>query len=188
MTEAFGFMLLQSIATAFYLFMPLWAHLITFRSLQRKVPEQVELPRYNLADIMILMALISIGTALGSYAKIDRDTENWILIVSLNLLLILMWYKCNRLMRMNAIYENKSRILMQVFTYPSSVLALSFLLLSGILVLIGAVAGLVPNYNDPVVRELPNNLFCMVVGVGWIYLTRRSFSLILGRNPLPNAG
>ena len=77
---------------------------------------------------------------------------------------------------------------MQVFTYPSSVLALSFLLLSGILVLIGAVAGLVPNYNDPVVRELPNNLFCMVVGVGWIYLTRRSFSLILGRNPLPNAG
>ena len=137
MIEAIGFMLLQSIALAFYLFMPLWAHLITLRSLQRKVPEQAESPRYSLADIMILMALISIGTALGSYAKIDQDAENWILIVSLNLLLILMWYKCNRLMRINAINENKSRILMQVFTYPSSVLALSFLLLSGISALTG---------------------------------------------------
>ncbi|MEL7498312.1 MAG: hypothetical protein AAFN77_11935 [Planctomycetota bacterium] len=181
-------MLLQSIAVSLLLFMPVWAHLVTFSFLQRKASEQFELPlempRYNLADFMILTALISIATALGSYIGIDPETENWVLIVSLNLLLILMWYKCNRFMQKNAIHENKSRIAMQLFVYPSSILALSFFLISSLWVVIGVIGSLVPSYDDPVIRELPNSLFCMVFAAAWIYLTRRSFSSILGRNPL----
>ncbi|MEM9412483.1 MAG: hypothetical protein AAGA30_15320 [Planctomycetota bacterium] len=176
-------MLLRSIAISFFLFMPLWAHIITFRSLQRNIPARSERPRYNLADIMILVGLISVGTALGSHSKIGRDTENWILIISLNLLLVLMWHKCNQLMRKNGITENKSRVAMQIFTFPSSILALSFLLASGLSVL----ASFASDYKDPESRELPNHLFCLAVAVGWIYLTRRSFSLMLDRNPTSNA-
>ena len=186
--HAFGFMLFQSVAISFLFFMPLWAHAITLRFLQRKVSVQSKSRQYHLADFMILMGLMSVGTALGTYAKIDRNTENWILMVSLNLLLGLMWFKCNQLMWKNGISDNWSRIAMQVFTYPSSILSLSFFLFSGLSVLIGTFASFAPDYDDPVARELPNNLFCLVVAGSWIYLTRRSFSLILSRNPEPDLG
>lgn len=181
-------MMLQSIAISLCLFMPLWAYLVTLRSLQRKQADSKGCYRFNLADGMILVAMISLGTAIGSYAKINRDTENWILIVSLDLLLVLMWCKCNRFMQENAIFDSRSRIIMQLFTFPSSIVSLSFLSLSSIMVVVGSVASFVPYYDDPVIRELPNSAFCMIAGCGWVYLTRSSFSWILQRNQVGNAG
>ena len=186
--DAATLMLIQTLGVALFLLTPLWAHLVTLRGIASKSPGSPSASRFNLSDGMILVALLSIATTFGARAPINRDSQNWILIGSLNFFVVLMWYKCIRFMATSGITENRSRIAMQLFTYPSAILSMSLFLICSLLVIIGSIASLVPDYNDPVVRELPNNLLFLVASCGWIYLTRASFRAIRKRSPAAIAG
>ena len=175
-------MFLQSIGVALILFMPLWAPLVTLRGIALKVTRPNESTHYNLADGMILIALISIATALAANAPIDRYTQNWILIVSLNLLLVLMWYKSVTFMQRYGIKDNASRIAIQIFVYPSATFALSLFLICSLVVVLGVIASLISDYNEQIERVIYANLILLIVSCGWIYLTRKSFLAILNRN------
>ena len=168
----------------------LHANMGSFSNLSRitftKEAEQTN--RFSLADFMILMALVSLATALGASAPINRDSQNWVLISCLNLLVISMWYKCVKLMDSSGIRNNTSRIAMQVFVYPSAILSLSLLITCTLVVGVGAIASLVPNYNNPIERNLFWNFVLLIASAGWVHLTRVAFIAILNRNQPRNVG
>jgi len=159
--------------------MPLWAHHVTLYGLSSKPPFNQSGIRYNLADCFILVALISLATTLAISAPINRDNQNWILILSANLFAILMWYKCIQLMNQNGILGNARRIAMQTLVYPSSILSLSYLLYSGMTLITSLLAA--RDYKDSDQFEgyrLPL-LIMFVATIIWIYLTRRGYLAIL---------
>ena len=170
---------LQSIGVSLFLFMPLWAHLVTLRGLRANQPFKQNNARYTLADGMILVAMMSLATTIGINIPIDRNTENWLLIISVNLLAILMWYKCIKLMNKNGIVKNGARISMQIFVYPSSIQSLALLLYCSVAFIASLVSNLNPNYTDPFDPHLFPLLLLLIVSYLWIYLTRMAFQAIL---------
>ena len=185
--EAGGYMLLTGLGVAFYLGMPLWAHFVTFRGLCRPALQNRPTTRFGLLDLMVLFALVAAAVTFGTKAAPLQGGPNWILIVSLNVFVALMWLKCIQFMQKNGIVENASRLLMQIFVYPSSIYALALFIFCSYLVIVGSIASLVPNYRDPVVRELPNHFLFLLASGAWLYLTRWSFFAILNRNPVQTA-
>ena len=182
MIESFGMAILMGLAFTLYLFLPVWGHLVTLRGLGCKIPNDDSLKTFSLADGMILIGLISLATSLSTAVPINVYTPNWVLIVSINAFAVLMWHKCNKLMQRNAIVDVTSKLVMHLFTYPSSILSLGLLFSSGLFTLVGAVAIIVPNYDDPIEQVLPYNFITLLVACGWVYLTRLSFIRILKRN------
>ena len=185
--EAGGYMLLTGLGVTFYLGMPLWAHFVTFRGLCRPTLQHSPKTRFGLLDLMVLFALVAAAATLGTKAPPYQQGPNWILVVSLSVFVALMWLKCNQFMQKNGIVKSASRVVMQIFVYPSSIYSLSLFLFCSYLVIVGSIASLVPNYRDPVVRELPNHFLFLLASGAWLYLTRRSFSAILRRNPAQTA-
>ena len=181
-------LLAMSVSASLCLFMSIWAHLVTFFGLLPTTKKTGESNRFGLADVMILTALISLATTLGASAPINRDSQNWILLSSLNLLVILMWYRCVKLMDSTGIRNNTSRVAMQLFVYPSAILSLSLLLTCTLVVGVGSIASLVPNYNDPIERNLLSNFLLLIASAGWVYLTRVAFLAILNRNQGKDVG
>ena len=174
--------LIQAIGVALYLFTPLWAHLVTLCRLGPKSASVNKIDRFNMSDGMILVTLIAVATTLATNAPIDRYRQNWLLLGSLNLFVILNWYKCGVFMRRKGIVENKSRVAMQLFTYPSAVLSPAFVLVCGLWVLVGVILVIGSHYEGPVAQNLPYSLIFLAISCLWIYLTRLSFVVILKRN------
>ena len=81
--------LIQAIGVALYLFTPLWAHLVTLCRLGPKSASVNKIDRFNMSDGMILVTLIAVATTLATNAPIDRYRQNWLLLGSLNLFVIL---------------------------------------------------------------------------------------------------
>ena len=165
-----------------YLFMPVWAHLVTLRGLGCDIPRDDKAMTFSLADGMLLIGLVSLATSISSAAPINDYQPNWVLIVSFNAFVVLMWHKCNQLMQKNAIVNPISKLIMQLFTYPSSIFSLGLLISSSMFAIVGSIARFFPGHDDPSVQSLPYNLIALLVACGWVFLTRYSFIWVLNRN------
>ena len=169
-------LLRDSIGIAILLFMPLWAPRVSFWGLTPQATETNQnRNRFYLSDSLVLVSLISIVTASGANSRVGGE-NNWILIVSLNLLVICMWYRCNQLMDRSKITDNFSRMVMQLFVYPSSVVIVSFISVCTLSLVLSLASNLFPQTRDPTRPNFATLTVLLLVAWGWLYYTRTIYS------------
>jgi len=171
--------------------MPIWAPSVTLMGLLReprtfgRYRPSKQSNRFNLSDGMILMALISIATSLGTLGSADGFGENWILLASLNLLVVALWCQCIKFMQTNGISDNTLRIAMQVLIYPSATFSLAFVVCCSILMVVG-LTSFFQGDDERTVGQLLTILVLLLLSCGWMYLTRLSFIAVLKRSQTEN--
>ena len=173
---------------ALLFFVPLWGPQITLWGLltkrSRHMPEPI---RYSISDAMILVAILAIASALSASQGMGHDRSVFLLCAS-NLLAALMWYKCIQFMSNNRISNSLTRVITQVFVYPSAVLSISYFAISAMMLFSGTIDTINSKAKSP-----PDVFLLAVVGMllgslCWIWLTRKVYSWIVTSRTQPNAG
>ena len=163
--------------TSLLFFVPLWGPEVTLKGfLHRRSKGAGEVSQYSIVDFLVLFSMLSIASAFSTAQK-SEIASSLVLLCGSNLLAALMWYKCIRLMSNNGISHNFYRIITQLIVHPSSILSISYLIIS-VLMLISAILGTTGG-------ETPPDMFIFAVlgmllaSICWIFLTRRIYSWIV---------
>lgn len=156
-------------------FVPLWGPQVTLKGIKGQGSSRPV--SYTLADGMILTAMMAIATSLASSIRSEMP-EDWFLffVFIANFLTFLLWFKCQKFMSTNGIWCSRQRALMQLFVYPSSVLAIAYLSIS-LLMFFSGVIEAIEGYASIIYLIAVSST--IAISVFWIRITRTVYRKIV---------
>jgi hypothetical protein len=140
--EAFTFVCLSGLVGSLLFLTPVWAPEVVFRKLvsKQKQDDKSGIPPFSISDGFILITFLALGNSLLAMLLRNKPLQVWIvgLLIGVNLLVTLIWTKCQRFMWRNNIVQQRSRLFLQTVLYPMSVVVMGEMTMTVVIVLAAA--------------------------------------------------
>ena len=137
--EAFLRILFQGLAGSLIFLVPLWGPQLVLRrkslskSVTRSSPLTAKVPTIGVADGLILMSFMACANAIVGFLRDEIPFAALVLQgICINLLVFLVWYQCQKLMRHYEVLNPRSRVIIQLVMYPLSLVAFGQVIVSSL--------------------------------------------------------
>lgn len=163
-------------------FVPLWGPQVALLGLTntRNRVSPTAGATYTLMDAMVLTAMFAMATSLTTLIRDELDiTFFYIALGCTNTLAALMWLKCNKFMTANQITSVWKRVVVQLFVYPSAIIAIGYLAMATLMLLSGLLET-AENRDQRYTIYMSALGIIMAIAIAWISLVRFVFASVIG--------
>ena len=162
---------------ALLFFVPIWGPRVAFFGLCAKLPLSNNRLRFTISDMLVLVAYLAIANSLTSIPLPNSTVANHTaLAVCSNLLALLVWIKCIRFMQSCGIQNIRSRLLVQLFVYPCSVLSVSYIAISTVTLIFWFVG--FPTAGSGSTEHFLIVGSTLIASTAWLFAVRCVFKLL----------
>lgn len=147
--EALMILLVQGLAGSLVFLVPLWGPQLVLRrerastcdTLTNSSPVSARVATIGVADGLVLMSFMACANSVVGYLRDEIPFLAFVIQgICINLLVFLIWYQCQKLMRHYGVLHPRARVLIQVVMYPLTLIAIGQLLVA-LITLIATVTG-----------------------------------------------